>query len=455
MATLIVADDDPAIRKIVRERLQAAGHVVEAAGDGRAALELVEKVVPDLLLLDLQMPEVDGFEVLDALSKRPGSPMVIVITAHGSIEAAVRAMKAGAHDFISKPFEAAHLEQVVEKALETGRLRRDVTTLRGEVETRHRLVVGESPRMREVVELAERAAASNATVLLNGESGTGKEVLARAIHAWSRRSNGPFVAVNCAALSPELLESDLFGHDKGAFTGAVRTKPGRLDLAAGGTLFLDEIGELRPALQARLLRVLQEREYERVGGTRTLTADIRVVVATNRDLEAAVAAGDFRQDLYFRLKVVALRLPPLRERREDIPLLADHFLGRYACESGRAPPRLDDAARDLVVGYAWPGNVRELANALERAIVLGAGDVVTIDDLPEELHEQAPAPLVPALPAGASYHDAVVSAKRAILRDALRAEGGHQTRAAKRLGLTQPYLARLLTNLQMRPDEGR
>jgi DNA-binding NtrC family response regulator len=455
MATLIVADDDPAIRKIVRDRLQAAGHVVEAAEDGRVALELVEKVAPDLLLLDLQMPEVDGFEVLDVLGKRPGSPMIIVITAHGSIQAAVRATKAGAHHFISKPFEAAHLEHVVELALETGRLRRDVTALRGEVETRHRLVVGASPRMREVVELAERAAASNATILLNGESGTGKEVLARSIHAWSRRSREPFVAVNCAALSPELLESDLFGHEKGAFTGAVRTKPGRLDLAAGGTLFLDEIGEMRPALQARLLRVLQEREYERVGGTRTLKADIRVIVATNRDLEAAVGAGDFRQDLYFRLKVVALRLPPLRERREDIPLLADHFLGRYAGESGRATPRLDDAARDLVVGYAWPGNVRELGNALERAIVLGTGDVVTIDDLPEELHEHAPAPLVPPLPTGASYHDAVVSAKRAILRDALRAEGGHQTRAAKRLGLTQPYLARLLTNLRMRIDDGR
>jgi len=455
MATLIVADDDRAIRKIVQERLLAAGHVVEVAEDGNAALALVEKMVPDLLLLDLQMPEVDGFGVLDALGKRAGSPMIIVITAHGSVESAVRAMKAGAHDFISKPFEAAHLEHVVEKALETGRLRRDVTALRGEVETRHRLVVGGSPRMREVVERAKRAAASNATVLLGGESGTGKEVLARAIHAWSRRSSGPFVAVNCAALSADLLESELFGHEKGAFTGAVRTKAGRFDLASGGTLFLDEIGELRPALQTKLLRVLQEREYERVGGTRTLKADIRVVVATNRDLEAQVTAGEFRQDLYFRLKVVALRLPPLRERREDIVALADHFLSRYACEAGRATPRLEGAVQALVVDYAWPGNVRELANALERAIVLGSGDVLTIDDLPEELHEHSTVPLQPMLPAGASYHDAVVSAKRAILRDALRAEGGHQTRAAKRLGLTQPYLARLLANLLIRPDEDR
>ncbi len=454
MATIIVADDDPAIRKIVQDRLAAAGHSVEGAADGRSVLALVEKIVPELLLLDLQLPDVDGFGVLDALGKRSGSPMTIVITAHGSIEAAVRAMKAGAHDFISKPFEAAHLEHLVEKALETGRLRRDVSALRGDVETRHRLVVGVSPRMREVVELAERAAASNATVFLSGESGTGKEVLARAIHAWSRRSGGAFVAVNCAALNAELLESELFGHEKGAFTGAVRTRPGRLDLANGGTLFLDEIGELRPALQAKLLRVLQEREYERVGGTRTLKADIRVIVATNRDVEAQVAAGEFRQDLYFRLKVVALRLPPLRERREDIVALADHFLARYASEAGRATPRLEGAVQALVVDYAWPGNVRELANVLERAIVLGAGEVLTIDDLPEELHEHSPVPLMPMLSAGASYHDAVVSAKRVILREALRAEGGHQTRAAKRLGLTQPYLARLLTNLRIRPEEG-
>ncbi len=452
MATLVVADDDRSIRKIVRDRLIAAGHAVEVAEDGRTALALIERVEPDLLLLDLQMPELDGFAVLEALNQRPGSPLVIIITAHGSIEAAVRAMKAGAHDFISKPFEAAHLEHVVARALTMRRLRRDVTLLRGEVETRHRLVLGTSPGMREVVGLAERSAASDATVLLGGESGTGKEVLARAIHGWSRRADGPFVAINCAALNAELLESELFGHEKGAFTGAVQTKPGRIELASGGTLFLDEIGELRPALQAKLLRVLQEREYERVGGTRTLKADARVIVATNRDLDTAVAAGEFRQDLYYRLKVVTLRLPPLRERREDIPLLADHFLARFAREARRAVPRLGEAALSLIVGYAWLGNVRELANVLERAIVLGAGEVLTIDDLAEELHEQAPATL-PALPAGAGYHEAVAAAKRAILREALDAEGGHQTRAAKRLGLTQPYLARLLKNLSVRSGQ--
>jgi DNA-binding NtrC family response regulator len=448
MATIVVADDDRAIRKIVRDRLTAAGHAVEVAENGRAALALVERVDPDVLLLDLQMPEHDGFAVLDALAKRD-APLVIVITAHGSIEAAVRAMKAGAHDFLQKPFDAAQLEHVVAKALDTERLRRDVGILRGECESRHHLVVGASSRMREVVQLAERVAPSDATVLLDGESGTGKEVLARAIHASSRRADGPFVAVNCAALGAELLESELFGHEKGAFTGAVHAKPGRMELAAGGTLFLDEIGELRPALQAKLLRVLQEREFERVGGTRTLKADVRVVAATNRDLETAVRAGEFRQDLYYRLKVVALRMPPLRERREDVRPLSLHFLARFAHEAGRPTPRLDDGAATLLEEYAWPGNVRELANVLERAVVLGAGDVVTADDLPEELHDRAPA----RAPTSAGYHDAVAAAKRAILREALRAEGGHQTRAAKRLGLTQPYLARLLKNLQVRSED--
>jgi DNA-binding NtrC family response regulator len=454
MATLVVADDDRAIRKILRDRLTAAGHSVEVAENGKDALALIERVEPDLLLLDLQMPEQDGFTVLDKVTKQPGGPLCIVITAHGSIESAVRAMKAGAHDFLQKPFEAAHLEHVVAKALDTGRLRRDIGILRSEVETRHHLIVGQSSLMREVVQLAERVAASDATVLLGGESGTGKEVLARAIHAASRRAGGPFVALNCAALSAELLESELFGHEKGAFTGAVRTKPGRLELAAGGTLFLDEIGELRPALQAKLLRVLQEREFERVGGTRTMKTDVRVVAATNRNLETAVTGGEFRQDLYYRLKVVALRLPPLRDRREDIRPLAAHFLSRFAHDAGRPTPQLDDRAARLLEDYAWPGNVRELANVLERAVVLGAPDVITVDDLPEELHEHAPvaANAIASVSAGAGYHGAVAAAKREILRAALRDEGGHQTRAAKRLGLTQPYLARLLKNLQVRPE---
>ncbi len=453
MARLVVADDDHAIRKIVQDRLTRAGHEVEVAENGREALALIERSGPDLVLLDLQMPEIDGLTLLDGIAGRREAPLFIVITAHGSIEAAVRAMKAGAYDFVCKPFEAAHLEHVIAKALETERLRRDVGVLRGEIAARHHLVVGGSSGMREIVGLAERAARSDATVLLEGESGTGKEVLARRIHAVSLRREGPFVAVNCAALSAELLESELFGHEKGAFTGAVRARPGRLETAAGGTLFLDEIGELDPSLQAKLLRVLQEREFERVGGTRTLQADVRVIAATNRDLKGAVRTGEFRQDLYYRVKVVALRLPALRDRREDIRPLATHFLLRFAGEAGRGVPGLDEQAAALLEDYAWPGNVRELANVLERAIVLGAGESITADDLPEELHDRGPEPGSAGLPEGAGYRDAVAAAKRAILRGALRAENGHQTRAAKRLGLTQPYLARLMKNLGVRADD--
>ena len=357
-------------------------------------------------------------------------------------------MKQGAHDFLQKPFEAAQLEHVVAKALETGRLRRDVGMLRSEVSSRHRLVLGDGGPMKEIVELARKAAASNATVLLSGESGTGKEVIARTIHEDSPRSSGPFVAVNCAALSAELLESELFGHEKGAFTGAVRAKPGRLELAARGTLFLDEVGEIAPAMQVKLLRVLQEREFERVGGTRTLQIDARLIAATNRDLPRAVATGQFRQDLFYRLNVVNLTLPPLRERPDDLRPLAEYFLSRFAREAGRSPPRL--AAETLVVlrRHSWPGNVRELANVMERCIVFQAGAEITSDDLPEELHESVTAPVVTMT--DAKYHEAVAEAKRAILREALRIEEGHQTRAAKRLGLTQPYLARLLKNLQVR-----
>ncbi len=449
MATLLVADDDRAIRKIVHDRLRAAGHLVEVAEDGRAALEQIERAAPELVLLDLQMPGLDGFGVLEALAKQPAPPAVIVITAHGSIEAAVRAMKAGASDFLAKPFEASYLEHVVARTLEGERMRRDVGRLRDEVATRHCLVEGPSERMRATLELAGRAAASDATALLLGESGTGKEVLARWIHARSPRARAAFVAVNCAALAPDLLESELFGHEKGAFTGATRTRAGRIELAEGGTLFLDEIGELAPGLQVKLLRVLQEREYERVGGTRSLRADVRLVVATHRDLEAAIAGGTFREDLYYRIKVITLRLPALRERPEDIRGLAVYFLARFAREAGRAQPALDDDALRLLEGYSWPGNVRELANVIERCVVLGCADVVTPGDLPDELQAGAPGHRGAEVVAG-GFPDAVAEAKRAIIREALRAEGGHQTRAARRLGLTQPYLARLMKNLQIR-----
>jgi DNA-binding NtrC family response regulator len=450
MARILVADDDRAIRKIVRDRLVAAGHHVDVAEDGRAALASIERFAPDLVLLDLAMPNVDGFGVLAELV--PPAPVVVVITAHGDIATAVRAIRAGAWDFVPKPFDPEHLEQAVGRALETCRLRRDVEALRGTIDDRHHLVRGGSRAMRAVMATVERAAASDATILLGGESGTGKEVLARFIHRASPRAVGPFIAVNCAALPGELVESELFGHERGAFTGAVRAKPGKVELAAGGTLFLDEIGELALPAQAKLLRVLQEREVERVGATSPVAVDLRVIAATNRDLEDAVARRGFRADLFYRLNVVAVTVPPLRERRDDIAPLAMHFLARIGRELGRPELRIADDAMEVLRTHAWPGNVRELGNVIERGVALSISDTIGRDDLPEELFETATrgGTVGVTVAAGVGYHDAVVDAKRAILRQALDAEGGHQTRAARRLGLTQPYLARLLKKLEIR-----
>ncbi len=449
-ARLLVVDDDAAIRKILRDRFRALGHSVDVAADGKEALALVDKQGADLLLLDLQMPTMDGFAVLEALVGRPDAPAVVVITAHGSIEAAVRAVRAGAADFITKPFEAPHVEHVVAGVLDKMGLRRKVESLETEISDRHHLILGTSRAMAEAFEVATRAALSDVTILLRGESGTGKEVLARAVHRASKRRDGLFCAINCAALSADLLESELFGHEKGAFTGAVRSKPGRLELASGGTLFLDEIGELAPALQAKFLRVLQEREFERVGGTRTLKADVRLIAATNRELPAEIAAGRFREDLYYRLNVVSVRLPPLRDRREDVPALLDHFVARFAAGAGRPDLRFSAEARELLAAYTWTGNVRELANMVERAVVLATGDVMGLEVLPEEIVERLSSPVGSGAREVPRFHEGVADAKRSLIRAALQKTGGHQTRAAELLGLTQPYLARLMKNLGLR-----
>ncbi len=454
-ARILVVDDDAAIRLVVRDRFKALGHQTDVAKDGNEALEKIESFDPDVVLLDLRMPGKDGFGVLEALKLQKSSPAVVVLTAHGSIEAAVQAVRMGAVDFLSKPFEPSHVEHVVEKALETRRLKRRLATLETELSERHSLVTGDSPAMRRVVSVAERAAQADATVLLLGESGSGKEVLARFIHQGSRRADGPFVALNCASLSKELLESELFGHEKGAFTGAVKSKVGRLEQANGGTLFLDEIGELDPEVQAKLLRVLQERQFERLGGTRTLTSDVRIVCATHRDLPEAIAQGRFREDLYYRINIVSIRLPPLRERREDVAALLDFFLSRHGKNSGVPGLSLSEEARALLLAHGWPGNVRELSNAVERMVVLRTSDVLGVDDLPEEVWDgdgRAGFPPTAARSEGelATYHEAVREAKRAILRQALDRTDNVQTHAAKLLGLTQPYMARLMKNLDVK-----
>ena len=452
MSRIVIADDDPSIGRILRDRLKELGHDVEHVTDGVNALRLADSA--DLLLLDLQMPRMDGFAVLDSLQGLPSAPLVVVITAHGDMEKAVRAMRAGAYDFIAKPFDAATIQVVVKRALDTRGLKTQVHNLRGEVDRKHLWVRGSDPAMARIAETVERVAPSMATVLLLGETGTGKEVVARAIHLRGTRREEPFVAVNCAVLKGELLESELFGHEKGAFTGADRMRPGRVETARGGTLFLDEIGEMTPALQAKLLRLLQEKEYERLGSDRTLRADIRLIAATHRDLPAAIEAGTFREDLYYRLKVISITIPPLRDRPDDVLPLAQWLLDKHAAEAARTPPRLSAEVEEALLRYAWPGNVRELSNVMERCVLL-AGDTVALCDLPEELTASAVAPgtatKVDDLFA-LGYNDAVTAARRLIVSRALEKTGGHQTRAAERLAVTQPYLSRLIKQLGIRRE---
>ncbi len=454
MSRIVVADDDPSIGRILRDRLRELGHDVEHVPDGVDALRLADGA--DLILLDLQMPRMDGFAVLESLQGLPGAPLVVVITAHGDMAKAVRAMRAGAYDFIAKPFDAATIQLVVKRALETRGLKAQVHSLRREVGRKHLWVRGEDPAMARIAETLERVAPSMATVLLLGETGTGKEVIARAIHLQSARREQPFIAVNCAVLKGELLESELFGHEKGAFTGADRARPGRVEAARGGTLFLDEIAELPPPLQAKLLRLLQEKEYERLGSDRTQRADVRLVAATNRDLAAAIHAGSFREDLYYRLKVVTIRVPPLRERPSDILPLAEWLLDKHAAESASTPPRLSAEVKQTLLRYAWPGNVRELSNVMERCVLL-ACDTVGLCDLPEELTANGAATPGPVAEVedlfALGYGDAVTAARRLIVSRALEKAGGHQTRAAERLGVTQPYLSRLVKQLGIRRDD--
>jgi len=432
-ARLLIVDDDAAIRAALAERFRARDYAVTTAASGAEALERARRGV-ELVLLDLMLPQGDGLWVLERLREEGLTPTVVVITAHGSVERAVEAMRAGAYDFLQKPFEPALVEETLRRALERTRLLAENRALR--VAEAGDGPLAADPRMQAVLATARRAAASEATVLLLGESGTGKEVLARAIHRWSPRADGPFVAVNCAALAESLLESELFGHEKGAFTGAHERRVGCLEAAHGGTLFLDELGDTSPALQAKLLRVLEQRAFERVGGARTIEVDLRVVAATNRDLKERVAAGAFREDLYYRLNVIALTVPPLRERPADVEALARHFVSELAREVKRPGLVLADDALARLRAHAWPGNVRELRNALERAVVLAEGERIEADDLPEELGA--------SLESAAGFHGRVEGFRRALLRDTLAESGGNQAEAARRLGLQRTYLARLV-----------
>ncbi|HEY1372952.1 MAG TPA: sigma-54 dependent transcriptional regulator [Candidatus Binatia bacterium] len=444
--TILVVDDDPDIREILKDRLESMHYRVLEAGDGVEGLEIIEKQSPRLVFLDIEMPGMDGLKVLDEIRRRELDATVVMITAYATIERAVRAMRDGAYDFIPKPFEPEHIALTVKKALERERLRREVTVLSEQVSDRYRLVSANSGKMLQAIDTAKKAAASRTTVLLLGESGTGKEIFARAVHNWSAEKDAPFVAINCVGLAKELLESELFGHEKGAFTGAHELKKGKMELAHGGTVFLDEIGDISPELQTKFLRFLQEREFERVGGTKPIRVDVRIVAATNRDLEAAVRDGRFREDLYYRLNVIPIVLPPLRERKEDIPELARFFVKRFAAEAKKNFTEIARDAEAKLVSYNWPGNVRELANVIERAVVLGAGPKLGAADLPPRIA----ATEAPSRSAAISYRDDVTAYRKQLILRALSQTNGNRTAAAKALGLEKNYLSRLIKTLGIR-----
>lgn len=439
-AKVLIVDDDPSARKILQSRIQMMNFQPLIASSGPEALEQIRREAPSLVLLDLQMPKMSGIDVLKSLKREGLETTVIVVTAHATIEAAVEAMRQGAYDFITKPIDPKHLEIVLDKAFERESLRGQNRFFQTELESRLVEIVTENSVMKNLLQLAHRAAASNSTILLLGESGTGKEVLARTIHRWSPRANYPFTVVNCVAIPEQLLESELFGHEKGAFTGAHQLKRGKFEVADHGTVFLDEIGEVPASIQTKLLRVLQDHEFERVGGTRSIKADLRVIAATNSNLEQAVKDGRFREDLYYRLNVVSIKLPPLRERKEDVPLLIDHFLGKYAAELKKPLKRLTRDALDGLIAYHWPGNVRELENVIERAMVLSAGEELGPEDLPPQI---ASGPRREPF-RGKGFHEAVKEFKRWQIQDAIRQSQGNQTRAAELLGLQRTYLAKLI-----------
>ena len=442
---ILIVDDEPFNLDLLEQELADLGYPSERAGDGRQALLKIDKLEPDLVLLDYRMPEMNGIDVLREIRQRRKDLPVIMITAYGTIDVAVEAVKAGADDFVTKPFDSEHLAVVVKKALERSRLKQDVEFFAEELGGRNRLVAGNSQAMLDIVAEARKAAASKSTVLLLGESGTGKELFARSIHDWSERRLKPFVAINCAGLAKELLESELFGHEKGAFTGAHQLKKGKIEFAHGGTVFLDEIGDLALELQTKLLRVLQEREFERVGGNATIAVDLKVIAATGRDLEAAVKAGSFRADLFHRLNVIALTLPPLRAHKDDVAALANYFLQKFAGETKKNFSAIAKEAQEKLYAYDWPGNVRELANVIERAVVLGDGPELTVHHLPARVIGAQPA----SVPVEASFHEAINGYRRELIVRALAAAQGNRAEAAKALGMHRTHLMKLLRLLQI------
>jgi DNA-binding NtrC family response regulator len=436
--SILLIDDDDSLRRVMEFSLTEAGHTVRAAKNGEEGLRLFEKHSFDAVITDITMPGMSGMEVLAKIQGSDPSLPVIIITAYGTIESAVLAMKQGAFDYITKPFNRDELLLTLSKAFKMRRLEKENLELRAEVKGRYSFesIIGNSETIRKVLDMAGRVAASDASVFITGESGTGKELLARGIHYNSPRAKKPFVAINCAAIPEGLIESELFGHMKGSFTGAIKDKEGKFELADSGTLFLDEIVDLRIDLQAKILRALQEREVDRVGGNKPIPVDARVIAATNKDIDHAVKEGRFREDLYYRLSVITLHMPPLRERRDDVPLLVGHFLKKFNKEH---ETRVDAEALSSLTSYGWPGNVRELENVIERASVLKRGDVITRAELPEKLvkEKRGVEDIIFNLPEdGISLEDL----EKSLIIKALEHHKANQTKAAEYLGITRPTL---------------
>jgi two-component system response regulator PilR (NtrC family) len=438
-ARVLVVDDERSMREFLEIFFRREGFDVSTAANVDEALIAIEADEFDLVVSDVQMPGKSGLELLRAVKAEAPETVVIMVTAFATTETAIEAMKEGAYDYLTKPFKMDEVRLVVQKALEKKSLTVENRRLRSELRTqaKKRVLIGNSPAMQRVYDLMAQIAETRTSVLVCGESGTGKELVARGIHELSERRDKPFVAVNCGAIPENLLESELFGHVKGAFTGAVQNKAGLFETASGGTLFLDEVGELPHGLQVKLLRALQERSIRRVGGNHDQAVDVRILTATNRDLHADAQAGRFREDLYYRLNVIQITLPPLRERMEDVPLLVSHFVDKYAREQGRGPCRFSDAALALLLAYEFPGNVRELENTVERAVALCRGDAITPEVLPAALVAPKPPAAMQTLPATGANLDQLMDAfERDLLTAALARSGGVKKRAAQLLGIT-------------------
>ncbi len=439
---LLIVEDEKSQREMLEGFLLRQGFSVLSADGGERALAEVRRAHFDLVLLDYKMPGMDGLQTLREMRKINPELAVVMMTAYGTIETAVQAMKEGAADYLTKPIDLDELLLLIEKVSEKILLRRENRELKEKLRERYRFdqIVYGSGTMEEVMNLTGRVAKSEATVLIRGESGTGKELIANAIHYSSPRADRPFIKVNCTALPENLLESELFGHERGAFTGAIQRRIGRFEQAHTGSVFLDEIGDLSPSLQMKLLRFLQEKEFERVGSNQTIKADVRVMTATNRDLEEGIRRGTFREDLYYRLNVIAIFLPPLRERRGDIPPLIDHFLQKYSEKNRRAIPKISKEARDLLLRYAYPGNVRELENIIERSLVVSRSDTITTRDLPFQVREGVREAKLDLEGEGQSLNAMLSGMERDLIVKALEECGGVQTKAARSLGISERVL---------------